>query len=150
MKLSQHFSLSEMTKSQTAERKGIDNTPGEKEIEALKSLCVNVLEKIRAHYGKPVTVNSGFRCKKLNTAIGASKSSQHMLGQAADIEIAGVSNLELARWVSANIEFDQLILEFHNVNVPDSGWVHVSWNTAGNRKQILTIDKKGTRKGLAE
>lgn len=148
MKLSQHFSLSEMTKSQTGERKNIDNTPGEKEIDALRALCVNVLEKIRTHYGKPVTINSGFRCKKLNTAIGGSKTSQHTLGQAADIEIVGVSNLDLAKWVSNNMEFDQLILEFHNVNIPDSGWVHVSWNASGNRMQVLTIDKKGTRKGL--
>lgn len=148
MNLSKNFTLSEMTKSQTGERKGIDNTPGPKEIENLQALCNNLLEYIRLHFNKPISINSGYRGKKLNAAIGGSKTSQHMTGQAADIEIAGVSNLELAHWVAANADFDQLILEFHNPAVPDSGWVHVSWNTAGNRKQVLTIDKNGTRSGL--
>lgn len=148
MKLSAHFSLSEMTKSQAAERKGIDNTPGPEQIENLKSLCSNVLEYVRMHFNKPVTVNSGFRSKKVNSVIGGSKTSQHMTGQAADIEISGVSNLDLARWISNNIEFDQLILEFHTVGVPDSGWVHVSWNSKGNRKQVLTINRSGTKVGL--
>lgn len=148
MKLSPHFSLAEMTKSQTAERKGIDNTPNAEQVENLKQLCLNVLEYIRIHYNKPVTVNSGFRCKKLNTATGGSKKSQHMTGQAADIEIAGVDNLDLAKWIMNNLNFDQLICEFYKPGIPDSGWVHVSWNTKGNRKQVLTIDKNGTRSGL--
>lgn len=149
MKLSQHFSLAEMTKSQTAERKGIDNTPSAEETQNLKALCINVLEYIRLHFNKPVTINSGFRCKKLNTATGGSKKSQHMTGQAADIEIAGIDNLELAHWIADNINFDQLICEFHTPGIPDSGWVHVSWNASGKqRKQVLTIDKNGTRSGL--
>lgn len=139
MKLSEHFSLEEMTKSQTASRKGIDNTPGEKEIENLKLLCENVLEKIRINFGRPVTVNSGYRGPKLNKAIGGAKRSQHMTGQAADIEIAGMDNKVLFCWIRDNIEFDQLILEFHKPGIPDSGWVHVSWNSKGNRKQAITI-----------
>lgn len=150
MKLSPHFSLAEMTKSQAAERKDIDNTPGPEEIENLKDLCSNLLEYIRLHFNKPITVNSGYRSKKVNSIIGGSKKSQHMTGQAADIEISGISNLDLAHWVSKNADFDQLILEFHTVGIADSGWVHVSWNSKGNRKQILTIDKGGTKIGLPD
>lgn len=140
MKLTEHFSLEEMIKSQTGARKGIDNTPPPEVIESLKALCENVLEKIRIHFGRPVTVNSGYRGPKLNKAIGGAKSSQHMTGQAADIEIAGISNKVLFCWIRDNLNFDQLILEFHKEGVPDSGWVHVSWNSKGNRKQVLTIN----------
>jgi zinc D-Ala-D-Ala carboxypeptidase len=139
MKLSKHFSLEEMTKSQTAVRKGIDNTPPPEVIENLKELCENVLEKIRIHFGKPVLVSSGYRGPKLNRAIGGAKKSQHLTGQAADIEIPGVDNSVLFCWIRDNIVFDQLILEFHKKGVPDSGWVHVSWNSKGNRKQAITI-----------
>jgi uncharacterized protein YcbK (DUF882 family) len=139
MKLSEHFSLEEMTKSQTALRKGIDNTPGPKEIENLKLLCENVLEKIRIHFGRPVIINSGYRGPKLNRAIGGVKNSQHQTGQAADIEISGLDNNVLFCWIKDNIVFDQVILEFHKKGVPDSGWVHVSWNSKGNRKQAITI-----------
>jgi hypothetical protein len=140
MKLSEHFSLEEMTKSQTGSRKGIDNTPGEKEIQNLKLLCQNVLEKIRIHFGRPVNVNSGYRGPALNKAIGGAKKSQHLTGQAADIEIAGIDNKILFCWIKDNLEFDQLILEYYKPGVPDSGWVHVSWNSEGNRKQVITID----------
>ncbi len=140
MKLSEHFSLTEMTKSQTGERKGIDNTPGDKEIENLKSLCENVLEKIRIHFGRPVVINSGFRGPKLNKAVGGAKTSQHLTGQAADIEIPEISNKVLFCWIRDNLKFDQLILEFHKEGIPDSGWVHVSWNSSANRQQTLTIN----------
>ena len=140
MKLSVHFTLEEMTKSQTASRKGIDNTPTQEVVENLKLLCENVLEKIRNHFGRPLTVNSGYRGPKLNKAIGGAKNSQHMTGQAADIEIAGMDNKILFCWIRDNLDYDQLILEFHKEGVPDSGWVHVSWNSSGNRKQVLTID----------
>jgi len=140
MKLSDHFTLEEMTKSQTALRKKIDNTAPPEVVENLKLLCENVLEKIRIHFGRPLMINSGYRGPKLNKAIGGAKNSQHMTGQAADIEIPGMSNKILFCWIRDNLEFDQLILEFHKEGVPDSGWVHVSWNSQGNRKQILTID----------
>jgi hypothetical protein len=129
-----------MTKSQTGSRKGIDNTPGQKEIENLKQLCENVLEKIRIHFGRPLNVNSGYRGPALNKAIGGAKNSQHMTGQAADIEIAGMDNKILFCWIKDNMEFDQLILEYYKEGIPDSGWVHVSWNSQGNRKQVLRID----------
>ena len=117
MKLTEHFSLEEMIKSQTGARKGIDNTPPPEVIESLKALCENVLEKIRIHFGRPVTVNSGYRGPKLNKATGGAKSSQHMTGQAADIEIAGISNKVLFCWIRDNLNFDQLILEFHKEGV---------------------------------
>jgi len=139
MKLSEHFSLQEMTKSQTGERKGIENTPGPKEIENLKQLCENVLEKIRINFGRPVVVNSGYRGPKLNKAIGGARNSQHLTGQAADIEIPGMDNKILFCWIKNNLNFDQLILEYYKPGIPDSGWVHVSWNNKGNRKQAITI-----------
>ena len=150
MKLSQHFSLEEMTKSQTAIRKGIDNVPNEEQIQNLKALCENVLEYIRIRFGKAITVNSGFRNQELNQAIGGARTSQHTTGQAADIEINGVDNLELAKWIRENLHFDQLICEYYVNGIPDSGWVHVSWNSSGNRGQVLTIDKSGTRNGLPD
>ena len=139
MQLSKHFSLEEMTKSQTASRKGIDNTPTQEVVENLKLLCENVLEYIRVRFGKPITVNSGYRGPALNKAIGGAKNSQHMTGQAADIEIIGVDNKVLFNWIKDNVEFDQLILEYYKEGVPDSGWVHVSWNKAGNRRHTLQI-----------
>jgi len=106
MKLSDNFSLSEFTKSQTALRNGIDNTPSEEVIENLKALCENVLQPIREYFLMPVFISSGFRCVELNHKIGSSISSQHVQGQAADIEIFGVSNKELSDWINDNCEFD--------------------------------------------
>lgn len=148
MKLSKNFTLSEMTKSQTASRKKIDNTPGPEEIANLQALVEKVLQPIRDHYGRPVTVSSGFRSVKLNKAIGGSKTSQHCTGNAADIEIAGVPNLELAKFIEDNLEFDQLILECYNSKDPNSGWVHVSYVRPPNRKQSLTFDGRKYHHGL--
>jgi zinc D-Ala-D-Ala carboxypeptidase len=139
MKLTQHFTLEEMTKSQTGARKGIDNTPGPEVVENLKQLCENVLEKIRANFATPITINSGYRGPALNKAIGGAKNSQHLTGQAADIEIAGIDNKTLFNWIKDNLQFDQLILEYYKEGVPESGWVHVSWNSLRNRKHVLTI-----------
>jgi len=134
MKLSQNFSLSEFTKSQTATRHGIDNTPSMTNIINLTSLCEGVLQPVRNHFMKPMIISSGFRCKELNTKIGGSKTSQHVLGQAADIEVLGVSNLELSDWIHTNLEYDQLILEFYNEKEgPHSGWVHVSFDKGYNK-----------------
>ena len=148
MKLSDNFSLAEMTKSQTALRKGIDNTPTEAEVAKLKLLCEKVLQPVREHFGRPVTVNSGFRCLKLNRAIGSKDTSQHRKGEAADIEIPGVPNKELAEWIRDNLEFDQLILEFYRDDDPAAGWVHVSFKDGDLRNQCLTIGKSGTKVGL--
>lgn len=150
MRLSKNFTLSEMTKSQTAERKGIHNYPSLTEIDNLIKLSEKVLQPVRDHFKKPVTINSGFRCLELNRALGSKDSSQHTKGMAADIEIAGVPNKELAEWIRDNLEFDQLILEFYypEKNDPNSGWVHVSFNSENNRKQCLTINRHGVSVGF--
>jgi hypothetical protein len=142
MKLSDNFSLKEMTKSQTATRKDIDNEPGEEEIENLKQLCERVLQPVREHFGKAVRVNSGYRSPELNSAIGGSKTSDHCKGMAADIEINGVANADLAEWIKDNCEFRQLILEFYTPGIPDSGWVHVSHDLDDNRKKVMTAMKE--------
>lgn len=148
MQLSKNFSLSELTKSQTATRLGIDNTPNEEQIENLKHLCVNVLQKVRSYYKKPITPSSGFRSIELCKAIGSSSKSQHAKGEAVDFEIIGVSNMELAKWMCANLDFDQLILEFYDESDPNSGWVHCSYKSKNNRNQVLVYDGKNYKLGL--
>jgi hypothetical protein len=142
MNLTKNFTLAEMTKSETALRHDMDNTPGEQEISALKLLAEKVLQPVRDHFGKGVKVNSGFRHPEVNAKVGGSKTSDHCRGQAADIEIPGVANADLAAWIRDNLEFRQLILEFYTPGVPDSGWVHVSYVAEDNKKQVLTAYKK--------
>jgi len=142
MKLTENFSLNELTKSQTAERKGIDNTPSTEHQENLKSLCEMILQPIRDHFGQVVSVSSGYRSPELCVAIGSSTQSQHAKGQASDFEIFGVSNKELADWIDENLDYDQLILEYWKESDPNSGWIHCSFNTQGNRKQYLRAYKE--------
>ena len=142
MQLSENFSLNELTKSQTATRKGINNTPSDNEKENLKSLSINILQKIRNHYGRPVRVTSGYRSPELCVAIGSSEKSQHAKGEAADFEITGIDNFDLAIWISKYLDFDQLISEFYVEGDKDSGWVHCSYKSEGNRKQCLTAYKE--------
>lgn len=142
MKLSPNFSLAEMTKSETSLRRGLENTPGEVEIKNLTALAVNVLQPVREAFGKGVHVNSGFRHPEVNAAVGGSKTSDHCKGQAADIEIPGVANADLAQWIVDNLEFRQVILEFYTPGIPDSGWVHVSYVEGDNKKQVLTAMKE--------
>ena len=142
MKLTPHFTLDEMVKSQTALRLCLDNTPDTDEMKSLLALCENVLEPVRIHWAKPVVVNSGFRALRVNRAIGSRDSSQHAKGEAADIEIPGIDNLVLYYWIAEELDFDQLILEFYN-GEPSSGWVHVSYVGLENRNQTLRIDKGG-------
>ena len=145
MNLSKSFTLNELTKSQEATRLGIDNTPNEEHILNLKLLCENVLQPIRDYYGMPVSVSSGYRSAKLCEAIGSSSKSQHTKGQAADFEIFGVANKDLADFIVKNLDYDQCILEFWNENEPNSGWVHCSFNALGNRKQFLKAEKLNGR-----
>lgn len=153
MKLSANFSLREFTRSQTATRHGIDNTPKQIHIDNLRLLCIYVLQPIRDNFGR-IDVSSGFRSARLNAAIGGSPSSQHCLGEAGDIEPAdeAVSNLQLAHWIVDNIpEFDQLILEFYDAaKGPHAGWVHVSFRKGNNRREVLTklSGVSGYQKGL--
>lgn len=142
MQLSKNFTLSEMTKSETALRHGMDNTPGETEIANMKVLVEKVLQPVRDHYARGVKVNSGYRHPEVNAKVGGSRTSDHCKGMAADIEIPGVSNHELADWISKNLDYTQVILEFYTPGVPDSGWVHVSYDPANLKKQELTAVRR--------
>ena len=142
MKLTANFSLEELTKSETALRFGMDNTPNDEQLANMVALCECVLQPIRDHFGKGVKVNSGFRDPEVNAKVGGSKTSDHCKGMAADIEIPGVANAELAQWIVDNLEFRQVILEFYTPGIPDSGWVHVSYNPGDNKKQVLTATKQ--------
>jgi len=137
--ISPHFSVAELSRSEAAARNGIDNTPDAEALENLRALCDNVLEPLRAAVGKPLRVNSAYRGPKANAAIGGSKTSQHMTGEAADVEVDGMDNTQLAKLiVSLKLQFDQLIAEFVDPAVPGSGWVHVSHKRSGpQRGQVL-------------
>lgn len=142
MNLTANFTLSEMIKSETALRHNMDNTPGEKEIENLKRLAEKILQPVREHYQKGVKVNSGYRAPAVNQKVGGSPTSDHCKGQASDIEIPGVANADLAKWITENLEFTQVILEFYTQGIPDSGWVHVSYDPENLKKQALTAVKQ--------
>ena len=137
MKLSKNFSVDEMTKSQTATRKGIDNTPSPTHQTTLKSLCTSILQPGREHFSQVVTVSSGYRSEELCLAIGSKITSQHAKGEAADFEIFGISNKELADYIHEHLDYDQLILEYWKESDPNSGWVHCSYSEGNNRRQYL-------------
>lgn len=145
-KLSNNFYLSEFVNSQTASRMNIPNIPDENAISNLKLLCQKVLQPTRDYFGKPVIISSGFRCQKLNQLIGGSKISQHILGEAADFEIYGIPNYDVAQWIHKNLNYDQLILEFYSGG--NSGWIHSSYSKNRMRNQELTINRNGTFNGL--
>jgi hypothetical protein len=138
MSLSEHFTLAEMTRSGTASRRGIRNVPGTAETAALALLCEKVLEPVRAHYGRPVVITSGYRSPRLNVAIGGAASSQHCSGEAADFTVPGVPNIAVCRWIEANLNYDQLIYEFG-----EAGWVHCSFSAHRMRNQELTARRTG-------
>ena len=149
MKLTANITLDELTKSQVAERKGINNNPNPQQIEYLKALAVNVLQPIRSHFDKPLIISSGFRCAELCIAIGSSVNSQHVADDsaaAADFEIPGVDNRELAIWIKNNLDIDQGILEFYRENEPTSGWIHCSYAGENNRNQWLHAFKDENKK----
>lgn len=133
MRLSSNFTLAEMTKTSYP----VENIPSLEQIENLRKLCVNVLQPIRDSFRRPVTVASGFRSLEVNKLAGGSKTSDHLQGMAADIEITGVSNRQLAEWIRSNLTFKQLILEHHREEEPNSGWIHVSYDEQNNRKECL-------------
>ena len=141
MQLSKNFTMAEFIKSDTATKLGIDNTPQGEHLEAAKALFENVVQKVRDHFG-PTVLNSGYRSPKLNEAVRGVATSQHCLGEAADIEVPGVANGDLAQWIVDNLDFDQVILEFYTPGEPSSGWVHVSYKADGtNRKKALTASR---------
>ena len=144
MNLTRNFSLQELTKSDTAIRKGIDNEPNADQIDKLKMLCEKILQPVRDQFGR-VKITSGFRSPELCVAIGSSLDSQHSRAEAADFEVVGVDNAEVADWVKMNCETDQLILEFYTPGEPNSGWIHASYVMFNPRAQYMRAyreDKK--------
>lgn len=139
MQLSKHFTLAELTRSQTAKRRDIDNTPSDAEIKCLKDLCENILEPIRIHFGKPIIISSGFRSKALNKAIGGASTSQHVRGQAVDFEIDGVPNAKVYSYIVKNLDFDQCIAEKLRSDDGSAGWLHVSYVRGKNRGEALSF-----------
>jgi hypothetical protein len=139
MKISPHLNLAEITRSDTAKRHGIDNTPTAEHLENFKLLADKVFEPIREHFGVPIFISSGYRSKALNDFIKGSLSSQHCKGQAIDIDMDGsngeVTNRMVFDFIKTKLDFDQLIWEFGTDFNPD--WVHVSFVKSGNRKQKL-------------
>ena len=146
MKLTANFSLLELTKSQTAERKGIDNTPSPEHQENLKLLCTSILQPIRNHFSRVVSVSSGYRSPAICEAIGSKSTSQHARGEAADFEIFGLSNKTLADYIDSELHYDQLILEYWKESDPNSGWVHCSFSQGKNRRQYLKAYKDENNK----
>ena len=149
MQLSKHFTLEEMEKSSTGIRLGIKNKAGSGEIKNLGDLCYEVLEPVRVKFDKPVTITSGYRSPELSVAIGSKSTSQHCLGEAVDMEVLSISNLEVALWIENHCDFDQLILEYYTGEA-NSGWIHVSYKDGSNRKQVLTFDGKSYTNGLPD
>ena len=148
MKLSENFSLEELIRSSTARRIGLDNIPNDEHLKNLQVVVDEIAQPLRDHFGKPVRINSGYRSPALNDAIGGSKKSQHSKGEALDLEIDGVSNLEVADWITDNCDYDQVILEFYNPSEgPNSGWVHASCkaNLSENRERNLSALKDGKK-----
>jgi hypothetical protein len=134
MNLSKHFTVAELSKTSVRNK---DNTPSLRVIDNLQALVDNVLQPIRDKFG-PVVVNSGYRSPEVNKAVGGSKTSDHTLGMAADIEVLGMDNKALAEWIRDNLSTTQIILEFYTKGVPDSGWVHVSYRADNLKNQTLT------------
>ena len=147
MKLTEHFSLAEMIVSPTAKRLGLSNTPTPEHIENMRYCCEKILEPVRAHFGKPVQINSSYRAPLVNKAVGGSKTSQHVNGQAIDFEVPGVDNKKVADWVADNLEFDQVILEFYTAGDKNSGWVHASIKKEGGNRKLRMIASKSKAGG---
>ena len=148
MKLSKNLSLAEVTKSVTAKRLGIDNTPDEWTTENLKQIAVNVFQPLRDALKCPIHVSSGYRSADLNTAIGGSSRSQHIQGRALDLDAdvyGGTTNADIFRYILNNLTFDQLIWEFGDEYNPN--WVHVSYSTNPkfNKHEVLIAKRKGGR-----
>ena len=138
MYLTKNFALKEMTKSSTAERLGLTNTPTMEHVINLVNLCNHILQPLREEFG-PIRINSGYRGPALNKAVGGSGTSQHCNGEAADFESSKISNPDISHWIEANLDFDQLILEFYDGKDPHSGWVHCSYRKDGsNRNKAMT------------
>lgn len=139
MQLTKNFSLIELTSSETAVRKGIDNTPTQLVVTNLKELCENVMQPLRDWYGKPINITSGYRSPKLNKAIGGSTTSEHCFGQAIDFTLPVEDYKPVFEFIRTKLEYSQLIWEMGNDTAPQ--WIHVSFRLGNNRKQVLKAYK---------
>lgn len=138
-RISKNISYDEATRSQTATRLGIDNTPTEREYLNMKLVAENCFEPMREWYGKPITISSFYRTEKLNSAIKGAKNSQHILGKAIDIDTGnGKENTKILNWAKKNLQYDQLILEYPDKN-GDPSWVHISFDAGSNRNQFFIV-----------
>jgi len=143
--LSKYLSLKEVTKSNTAARLGISNSPTAEHLENLKLVAENIFEPLRQHFNKPIGISSGYRSKRLNKAVKGSATSDHCKGKALDIDadiFGGLTNKEIFDYIKDNLEFKQLILEFPN-ETGEPKWVHVSFDPNNNKKQVLVALKGG-------
>ena len=141
-KISKHVSYKEGVRSRTADRRGLDNTPNESQLKCMKEIAEGLFEPLREWVGGPIKINSFFRGEPVNTAIGGSKYSQHMKGQAIDIDdtFGHKTNAEMYHYIKDNLDFDQLIWEFGDDKNPN--WIHVSYVTHRENRKKLTIAKK--------
>ena len=135
--MTQSFSIRELTYSDTAIRLGIDNTPTDEILKNLQNVIQFILEPISNNFNSQIMITSGYRSPALCQAIGSKPTSQHTLGMAVDFEILGTPNKEVSDWIVNHLDFDQCILEFWKPEQPNSGWVHCSYKTSGNRKMYL-------------
>jgi hypothetical protein len=144
MKISEHITLAEAIRSETAKRRGIINQPDEDQIKKMKALAENIFERVRAGLGnKPIYISSFFRSKELNERIGGEPTSQHTKGEAVDLDndvYGSPTNAEIFNYIKDNLIFDQLIAEDIDVN-GNPGWVHVSYNFPQNRRQVLKMKR---------
>ena len=141
--ISDHISYKEGVRSNTATRKGIDNTPNDEQLSCMEKIAEEVFEPLRTYVGGPIKINSFFRCPELNKAIGGSSKSQHCKGQAIDIDdtFGRCTNAEMYHFIKENLDFDQMIWEFGNDDNPD--WVHVSYvSSEDNRNRCLKAYKE--------
>lgn len=151
MRISKYISLAEATKSQTAERLGIENMPDAATIQRMKYVAEKVFDPLREHFGVPIGVSSFYRSTALNAAIGGSKTSQHRSGEAIDIDadmFGGITNKQIFDYIRYNLDFDQLISEFGTRDNPN--WVHVSLTTGYNRRQVLRAFRTSSGKTAYE
>ena len=150
-KLSNNFTETEFTKSNTADRHGIDNSMDDIQYANACVLVSFCLQPLRNHIKKSIRITSGFRCDELNTILKGAKFSDHLYGFAADIESPGTSNMNLAKMIlDLHLDFTQLILEFPNEDDPEAGWIHISYNPADLKKEILTALKVNGRTKYVE
>jgi len=144
--VSEHITYSEAIYSPTAIEKKISNEPNDEQLDSMKAVATNIFERVRAHFGKPIRINSFFRSGALNKAVGGAITSQHCKGEAIDVTGLpyGTKNSEIFHYIKDNLDFDQLIWEFGDSNEPS--WVHFSLSMKGNKRQVIKAVKEANGK----